>query len=131
MNLSTEDIDCFLTTEKEWFAGKVSEFNKESGSSLKLKIELSGADPAITPYLAKVHGYNFATDLPVLLVKLKHRDDSPYLYPQLQDVVVNQIDLTVDVKRLKNLAVSNDFGPVDISKPFQPFGASPVENSAF
>lgn len=130
LNLSTEDIDCFLTTEKEWFAGKVSEFNKESGSSLKLKIELSGADPAITPYLAKVHGYNFATNLPVLLVKLKHRDDSPYLYPQLQDVVVNQIDLTVDVKRLKNLAVSNDFGPVDISKPFQPFGASPVENSA-
>ncbi|NUO09040.1 MAG: baseplate J/gp47 family protein [Candidatus Brocadia sp.] len=130
LKLSNEDMDCFLTTEKEWFAGKVSGFNKENTSKLSLKIELSGADPAIVPYLAKTHGYNFATNLPVLLVKLKHRDDSPYLYPQLQDVVIEKIDLTVNVTGLKTLAVSNGFGPVDISKPFQPFGASPVKNSA-
>ncbi|MEB2309370.1 MAG: baseplate J/gp47 family protein [Candidatus Brocadiaceae bacterium] len=130
LELSNKDLDCLLTTEKEWFAGKVSEFNKESSNSLKLKIELSGADPAITPYLAKTHGYNFATNLPVLLVKLRHREDASYLYPQLQDVIINKIDLTVNVKALKNLAVSNDFGPVDTSKPFQPFGPSPVANSA-
>ena len=34
------------------------------------------------------------------------------------------------VTGLKSLAVSNDFGPVDTSKPFQPFGASPVAKSA-
>ncbi len=128
--LSNEDIDCFLTTEKGWFAGKVSEFNGEINNKLNIKIELSGMDPAIVPYLMKTHGYNFATNLPVLLVKLKHRNDSPYLYSQLQDIVVSQIDLTVNVTGLKTLAVSNDFGPVDTSKPFQPFGASPVANSA-
>src|SRR5207302_475971 len=36
----------------------------------------------------------------------------------------------VDVSRLKTLALSNDFGPIDASKPFQPFGALPLSGSA-
>ncbi len=80
------------------------------------------------PYSSKVHGYTFATDLPILLVKIRHRA-AKYLYPLLEDVQLTGVALTIKVQGLRTLTVSNDFGPVDTSKPFQPFGPSPVANS--
>lgn len=130
INEHNTDIVCLFTDEKGWFEKEILKF-KADGADLKLEITLDGADPAVVPYTAKTHGYNFATNLPVLLVKLKHRNDSSYLYSQLQNIVVEQIDLTMNVTGLKTLAVSNDFGPVDTSKPFQPFGAQPVNGSGF
>jgi hypothetical protein len=54
------------------------------------------------------------------LIKLRHRDDVTFVHPRLQDVVIQKVGLRVNVVGLKTLAVSNDFGPVDTSKPFQP-----------
>lgn len=124
-----EDIVCLFTGEKGWVEKTASIFDIKD-DALKLEIELSGADPAIVPYSAKKHGYGFSTDLPILLVKLRHQEKVEYIYPLLQDVEITKIDLEVDAKNLKTLAVSNDFGPVDTSKPFQPFGASPVKDNA-
>jgi hypothetical protein len=123
------DITCLFTAEKGWLEQSVSSFTNINGR-LTLAITLGGSCPAVVPYDAKIHGYDFNTGLPVLLVKLKHRDGEDYLYSSLQDFVIDRIDLTVAVEHLKALAVSNDFGPVDTSKPFQPFGASPLTNSS-
>ena len=126
-----QEIICCVTTEKGWFECKQADtsFTTTSGI-IKLAISLSGADPAVIPYSSKTHGYNFVTTLPILLVKLRHQNDQEYLYPAVQNIIIDTIGLTVDVKGLKSLAVSNDLGPVDTSKPFQPFGASPIEKSA-
>ena len=123
-----DGISCLFTGAKGWLEKTASAFNMKTG---ELKIELSGADPAVVPYSVKTHGNNFATNLPVLIVKLRNEDGNKYVYPQLQDLVIEKIDLTVDVEGLKTLAVSNDYGPVDTSKPFQPFGTSPKEGSSF
>ncbi|MHC1775854.1 MAG: baseplate J/gp47 family protein [Lentimicrobium sp.] len=125
------DVICLVTTEKGWLEVQVTEFKKLSYSPLQLIAGLSGADPAIRPYLAKTHGYSFDTTLPVMMIKLKHQDDRQYIYSTLETVEIQQITLNVDIKGLKTLAVSNDFGPVDTSKPFQPFGAQPVTGSSF
>lgn len=122
-------IICLLTAEKGWFEVAATTFLK-SAKQLKLQIELAGDDPAVVPYASKVHGYNFGSGLPMLLVKLRHRDDSPYVYQDLQSLAIGSISLQVSVEGLRTLAVSNDFGPVDISKPFQAFGAIPKANSA-
>lgn len=124
-----DDVACLVTTEKGWLEKTATKFVAEAGI-LSLELKLSGADPAITPYLAKTHGYAFATGLPVLAVKLKHDDNRDYIYALLQDAVCQKIDLTVSVEGLRTLAVSNDFGPVDTSKPFQPFGAQPVNGAS-
>ncbi len=108
--------------------GKLS-LARLADDKLRLQAELGGEFPAVRSYSAKAHGYGLATNLPVLLVKLQHRGNA-YRYAQLQDLVLKQIDLTVTVSGLRTLAVSNDFGPVDSSKPFQPFGASPVAGNA-
>jgi hypothetical protein len=125
----TGAVTCLLTTEKGWFETAATKFGASAGQ-LRLELNLTGADPAITPYVAKVHGGAFATALPLLVVKLQHSDTIEFVYARLQDLVLRGCTLTVAVAGLKTLAVSNDFGPVDTSKPFQPFGASPVKNSA-
>lgn len=124
------DIACLLTAEKKWHT-VAAEFTCEKGKKeLRLKFELSGAAPAIVPYAPGVHGYGLDTNLPVLLVKLLHRAGEQYVYPKLQPLVVKSIALTVEVAGLKTLAISNDFGPVDASKPYQPFGPIPAAESS-
>lgn len=124
-------ITCGLTSEKGWIEKDPVLFFPISANTFWLLIEIRGSDASVTPYLAKTHGYNFGTDLPVLLVKLKHEATDAYTYSIFQDIIVKNINLQVFVSNLKTLAVSNDFGPVDTSKPFQPYGASPVANNAW
>ena len=38
--------------------------------------------------------------------------------------------MSVEVEELKTLAISNDFGPIDASKPYQPFGSLPGAGSS-
>ena len=126
-------VTCLLTSEKGWLE-KHAPLVRTTSGNLQLVIPISGNDPAVVPYTDKTHGkpygYTFATHLPMLLVKLQHQNESTYLYAALQDVVIQKITLKVDVQGLKTLAVSNDFGPLDLSKPFQPFGTAPITGSA-
>ncbi|GFO54788.1 hypothetical protein GMSM_17950 [Geomonas sp. Red276] len=126
----SEDLLCSFTGPKGWITvPSGSAIFANDASNLILQILLTGADPPVVPYSPDTHGYNFATGLPILLVKLKHRG-AKYFYPLLQDMQISSIDIEVDVLGIKTLTVSNDFGPVDTSKPFQPFGPSPVQNSS-
>jgi hypothetical protein len=127
-----DDIRCLVTTEKGWLEKAAVGFARDPDApgTLLLVIELSGADPPVRPYVAQVHGHTFATNLPLLLVTLKQDRDRAYAYGRLRDLVVSAVDLQVSVRGLQALAVSNDFGPVDISKPFQPFGPSPVAGNS-
>jgi hypothetical protein len=124
------DVACFVSSEKGWFQAEVTKFASPANGQLLLTVRLGGADPSVVPYSAKTHGYGFGTDLPVLLLKLAHSENSDFLYAGLESVRVQKIDLDVEVIGLKTLAVANDFGPVDTSKPFQPFGASPATHSS-
>jgi len=130
INNLEENLKCLITTKKGWLEKTPGTFTLLDDGRLQIKVELSGADPAVRPYLAKVHGYSFSTDLPVLMVKLKNEDSDSYIYDVFQMVETQSIDLSVEVDALKTLVVSNDFGPVDTSKPFQPFGANPLLGSS-
>lgn len=123
-------VMCRLTSEQGWIEKDPIYFFPISASTFWLVIEIEGGDAPITPYVAKIHGYTFATDLPVLLIKFKHDAANKYAYSVFQDITVTSIKLHTFVFNLKTLALSNDFGPIDTSKPFQPYGASPVANNA-
>ena len=123
------DAVCLLTTEEGWLE-KAPAHWQLSGGLLRLTLRLGGADPAITTWSEKVHGGRFGVGLPVMQVLLRQRPDADYPYGRLQDLMVRSCQVGVQVKGLKSLSVSNDFGPVDTSKPFQPFGAQPVKGSA-
>lgn len=124
------EVTCLFSGAKGWIVKDPVSFAQET-SGLKLTVTLSGADPAVVPYSPEIHGYNFDTTLPVLVVLLKQRTDAKFAYALLEDVTITGFDLTVQVKKLKQAMLANDFGAVDASKPFQPFGPSPVANAAF
>lgn len=127
----TSAVTCSLSGEKGWIDKPPTRFTLDKATGqVQLEVQLTGADPAVTPYSAKIHGFTLTTDLPVLLVRLNQQVDIAYSYPKLEDIMVQSITLTVVVMGLKTLGVSNDFGPVDTAKPFQPFGAQPVANSS-
>jgi len=91
--------------------------------------------PAIVPWSAKVHGGSFQTPHPVVKVTLKHDDLTAFGYSALENLGISSVSIFVSVGMdnagsptpagIKKLAVSNDYGPIDISKPFQPFGPAP------
>lgn len=124
-----DEFRCLLTAKEGWLEKPANRF-QAVGGGLRLVLELSGADPAVTAWSSRIHGLGFDTALPILMVELRHSDASAYAYARLQDVVVSACKLSVAVTGLRTLAVSNDTGPVDPSKPFQPYGTSPVASSA-
>jgi hypothetical protein len=136
-------VKCYLTAEKEWF--EVPAVNIAAGTLTvegtlcsEISFTLSGDDPAIVNYNAKVHGGTFNVALPIIKIVLKNEDTAAYQYNLVRDVVIMQTEIKVEVGTqgtepfqdgLKQLLLSNDFGPIDASKPFLPFGAQPKKDS--
>ena len=129
-NERASDFICLLTGEKGWVKKSPVSFKATTSSILHLTISLAGDDAAIVPYNAKKHGYTFDVVTPVLLIMLRNEVTSLYAYNDFENTVIKQIQLSVAVDQVKNLLLSNDFGPVDASKPFFPFGAIPEAGSS-
>lgn len=127
IGIEAMDFDCAVSGAKSWIPLIAS----ISADRHNLQFSLSGDEPAITGYQRKPHGYQLDTELPVLLIKLSQLEQRPYSYDLLRGVQVANLQLQVEVDKLKSLSLSNDFGPIDASKPFQPFGALPVSNNQF
>lgn len=126
----TTDVTCHLTTEKGWMTVAPTIFKPSSSNKFTLELAICGDSPAIVPYSSKVHGGNFQTDLPLMLLKLKQDFAQPYRHPTFVGVVVKEIKFLFNVDGLKKFVASNDFGPLDTAKPFQPFGSNPVTGSS-
>ena len=133
-------VDCFLTTAKGWYAAPAQSFGTGTTKSLQPCAELSfiihGDAPAIVNYNAAMHGGTLNTDVPVVKVYLQNDDKTlSCRYDEFKTLTLTDVEVEVKVGMetsahtqtgLKQLVMSNDFGPVDGSKPFQPFGAIPA-----
>lgn len=119
----------FLTVEEGWLTLSSSQLQvSKTANQLQFLIQLDGDQEAITAYSPDVHGNNFVTKLPVLRIEL---DASSGYFSQLNNVRFASIDLSVTVLGSRNFSLSNDFGILDTSKPFNPFGAQAKKNSHF
>lgn len=133
-------VDCFLTTAKAWHAVVAQSFSPGTTKNLQPCAELSiiihGDAPAIVNYNPAVHGGTLSTDVPVVKVYLRNDDKTlSCRYDEFKTLTLTDVEVEVKVGMettaytqtgLKQLLMSNDFGPVDASKPFQPFGPSPA-----
>ena len=121
---------CRITTAKGWIDKVVHSLSLDQAGRLVLEVGLVGSDPPVTPYDPAAHGYAFATTLPVLLVLLAHEDQNAkrvaWDYPRLAGTDVAGITVSVAVKGLRSVTLSNDQGPIDSSKPFLAYGSTPT-----
>lgn len=143
--LDGKHIECYLTTDKGWY--KVDNSLVISSASKKLSdgitdcseisFTIPGSAPAITNYNVKVHGGTYNVAVPLLKIYLVNDDLLPYEYDALKDIIITKTEIRVEVgmdgtysqKGLKNLLLTNDFGVLDASKPFMPFGPQPTSGS--
>jgi len=138
--LNGKNIECYLTTEKEWYqveslsvaSGK--KMSDETTNCAEISFTIPGSAPAIVNYNAKNHGGTFKVALPMLKIYLANDENSVYEYDLLKHITVSKTEIRVEVgmdagynqKGLKNIQLSSDFGALDASKPFMPFGVQPT-----
>ncbi|MBL7701134.1 MAG: baseplate J/gp47 family protein [Ferruginibacter sp.] len=146
--LNGKHIECYLTAEKEWYqvdadtlvitnTGKV--LSDGSAACTEISFTIPGSAPAIVNYDAEMHGGTFNVALPMLKVHLVNDDALAYEYDALKGVTITKTEIRVEVgmsggynqNGIKNLLLSNDFGVLDASKPFMPFGSMPKKDAGF
>jgi Baseplate J-like protein len=142
--LNNKHIECYLTAEKEWYkvetvliasAGKY--LSDGATTCAEISFTIPGSAPAIVNYNASKHGGTFNVNLPMLKIYLVNDDAFGYEYDLLKDITITKTEIRVAVgmdtgynqNGLKNLLLSNDFGVLDASKPFMPFGTTPTAGS--
>ena len=64
-------------------------------------------------------------------LKFRLSKDGAVLYKFLRDISFSNVSLDISVIGIKDLIISNDYGPLPIGLPFEPFGTRPKLGSSF
>ena len=123
-----------LTTPDGWY--QLENFKLYStdsvNGSFRISFELPIGAPSITGMGEKWDKKEIAyygTDLPIVKLILTN-EKSMFVYSYMKDLLITECSINVEVSGIKNLEVFNDFGKLDTSNPFYPFGALPVLGSS-
>ncbi|WP_447985974.1 hypothetical protein [Nitrospira sp. Nam74] len=123
-----------LTTEQGWHdVGHYtmqlhrSEMELSSGG-LTCSLTLGPGIAPITSYMAEVHGGRWKTQLPVIRFCL-NAQSTRCAYSLFEDQPVRDIAIETAVEEVNDVLVYNNYGQLDPSKPFQPFGPLPTVHS--
>lgn len=119
-----------LTGEKGWLEDRVRAVYHPQKGELTFSITIDGGKEAVQAYDEKIHQKQIKTTLPLLLAYLDQAE-SGVAYDVLAARFIDSVYVKVDVKGYKELALSNDVGLLDGSKPFKPFGDLPRRNAGF
>jgi hypothetical protein len=135
MALLQQQFKVFLTSEKDWLQADFPTSNAfaitTSGgiSQLVVTVNVSAKAKAIVPYDKAVHKENYNTTYPVIRLLMNMQGDNYDVYQALSKANLAKVQIDVAVKGMKNLAVENDNGKLDPSKPFFAFGPQPKKGS--
>ncbi|HUF10986.1 MAG TPA: hypothetical protein VMO47_16820, partial [Rhodothermales bacterium] len=125
----------WLTAEDGWFeiTGPPKMIAGSIGSDIWFLLGLDGEDPAIVPYDEEIHGEGYSTNDPVLKIEFDFQQDpawSVIMFSLMKDLRFDSVKLVVAVSDARNFTLQGDAGLLDTSKPFLPFGPTPVAGSS-
>jgi hypothetical protein len=126
-------LDVTLTGAEGWLAPDSVQANLfasfgSGGPALALTVALRGAAPAVVAYNPALHGPGPTLGHPILRCLIK--GDSG-VYEVLDGLIVERVELTVDVKGVRNLVVQNGDGPLIVSQAMPLFGSQPQIGAPF
>ncbi|MCF8361017.1 MAG: hypothetical protein K9G70_00195 [Prolixibacteraceae bacterium] len=96
---------------------------------LMINILIDETEPSITPISELLFPEEINNELP--LFKFTPNQQNPSLTNLFLDLVFINLSINVDVLGVKGLLLQNDFGTLDSSSPFMPFGPTPHVGSSF
>ncbi len=127
----------YLTCEKGWEIVENSNSNNEisvegteATSQLTITLKLGIDFPPVVDVNKNTHKASFPEKWPVVKIGLKQNQSVTY-YELCRRFRVIEYSILVDVKKLKNLALQNDFGLQKPAKPIMVFGSQPAANAKF
>jgi hypothetical protein len=122
-----------LTAEDGWISPNSyrvitpSDWTKDP---ITLTFDLDESIPAIIPFNEEIHLGNYNSLQPIVRVFMSGGlTTHPYSY--LENMHLNEIELGVKVKKLKNITLFNHLGDLDFSNPFPLLGPIPSIGSYF
>ena len=126
-------LDVELTGAAGWLAPDSiqAELQADDGlgmPALSLTLTLGAALPAVVPFDSTLHGPGIATSWPVVRCLVKGESG---LYEVLDGLIASKVELTVDVKGVRNLVVQNADSPLSATQPIPLFGATPQIGAPF
>jgi hypothetical protein len=116
------------SNEAEWIEIPTGQILlQRSGKFLNWTLSLQEEDASWDNYSTEVHEGNIDTIYPVLRFEFLHDPNDPefFGYPHLKALNLQEYTIQTEVTGVRSLNVQNDYSPVDVTKPFFPFGAVP------
>lgn len=125
-----------LTTENGWYTVEMYQPNSSvidsscSKNSLQFEFILPVNAPPVTSYDKSIHGHSFSSDLPVCKMTINENAEL-FPYTLLKDLIAAELQIDVWVKGAAGLSLHNQFGTIESSIPFAPFGTIPKKGDKF
>ncbi|MCI4668284.1 MAG: hypothetical protein MRZ79_09110 [Bacteroidia bacterium] len=119
---------CAFSGAEEWnmvdeVKGEVS-WKAEKGK-ICITFKLGKDFPPILPAKGEALQNKYSSHFPMLRILLKSEFD----YTKINNLRIKKLEIKVDVKEVKQLIVLNDFGVMDATQPFSPFGVIPDDGA--
>jgi hypothetical protein len=109
------DFDIYLSSEKGWV--KLIPTKSEDWYS----IDMSFLN--LIPANNKIHGIDIDSKYPLIKFVIKDGEGARYFSNKYSSP---QFEIKIECRDIRNLSVRNNLGKLDTSKPFEPFGSTPV-----
>lgn len=139
-NISREDafskvfknsLNIYFSASNGWVKSHTCEIlppHDWAKAEITIVATLPSSAPEIISYNPELHGNDFKTQHP--LMKIVHQNtDVVFSYSFLKELMLQKINIDVTVQGIKRLMLFNEYGILESSIPFQPFGAVPKPGS--
>jgi hypothetical protein len=107
--------------------------NNSTEKALLIQVDVPASEESIVPFSSDVFEESIRTDLPVARFQFNvnaqeeaERSIASSMLKRLHGVEILSMEIGVDVRGMKENILENDFGPLEPSKPFMPFGSQPT-----
>ncbi|MEM9424925.1 MAG: hypothetical protein AAF975_09095, partial [Spirochaetota bacterium] len=128
--ITQEIFQLFFSTEEGWLEVlDVTYTREEKDKAFKMVATLHlGPDfPPVIPIDQELSVLPFGNDFPML--KLLPKEDFHYI--PFNALTLEAVEIELNAAEITQLSAYNDFGPLDLSQPFQPFGTLPEKGANF
>lgn len=124
-------LNVFFTGPEGWIKANSCEVIPPldwTDPEITIVVSLTTAAPPVIGLNPDIHVEGFDTRLPMIKV-LHQNTDVIYTYSFLKDLLLERVTIDVNVQDIKKLQLFNEYGILESSIPFQPFGAVPKPGS--
>ncbi len=130
-----DSFEIFASGEEDWLGPfalqKKSSIKKIRGSAnnylMQLIFEIPNEEEAVVPFASDILTGEFNTTSPMLRILATNPD----VYTLLENSNLTSLKIETIVQGVNTLTLENDFGKLDPTKPFMPFGSAPKLNANF